>query len=134
MSTFYFSSPDGEAGVTGREWHRLWGMLHDLTVGIVNVPSISGRERMEELTGAEAPEVTGPKDFPRYRRWIDSMEQRFATGGVGPGITWHGHELKKLGIVVNTALAIGGDPLKLAARLVAQADQHSSHPAGTSRR
>jgi hypothetical protein len=99
-------------------------MLHDITVGIVNVPSISGRERMEELTGAEAPEVTGLEDFARYRQWINRMEQRFATGAPGPGINWQGRELKKLGIVVNTALAIGGDPLKLAARLIAQVDDH----------
>lgn len=44
--TTYFTSPDGEADVTGREWHRLWGMLYDLTVAIANVPPVSGRERM----------------------------------------------------------------------------------------
>jgi hypothetical protein len=125
MSFLDFNSLDGEARVAGQEWHRLWGMLHDPTVGIVNVPSISGRERIEELTGTEAPEVAGPEDFPRYRRWIDSTEQRFTTGVPAPGITWQGCDLKKLGIVVNTALAVGGDPLKLAARLVAQADDHS---------
>jgi hypothetical protein len=99
-------------------------MLHDLTTGIVNVPSASGRERMEELTGIEAPEVTRPEDFAGYRRWTAGMEQRFAAGAPGPGITWQGRDLNKLGIVVNTALVIGGDPLKLAARLIAQADDH----------
>lgn len=122
MTTLDFISPDGEACVTGREWHRLWNILHDVTIGIVNVSSVSGRTRMEELTGTEAPEVTGPEDFPRYRQWVDSMEHRFNTSWAGPGITWQGRDLKKLGIVVNTA--VGGDPLKLAARLIAQADEH----------
>ncbi|MGH3251533.1 MAG: hypothetical protein ACRDOI_35730 [Trebonia sp.] len=69
MTAAYFTSLSGEAALPG----RLWSMLHDLTTGIVNVPPIRGRERMEALTGTEAPEVTGPEGFPSYRQWIDRM-------------------------------------------------------------
>ena len=113
----YFSSPTGEASLSGREYHRLRSMLHDLATGILVVRSVQGRERIEELTGTEAPEGFS------FQRWAIEMEDRL-TGAYTPGVTWRGVELTKLGLVVNTALAAGGNPVRLAARIIAQVDDH----------
>lgn len=129
MNVLHFASPDGEVSVCGSEWMRLWNVLHDITVGMMDVPSGPGRKRMEELTGTGAPEANTVEHYA----WIHGMQHRFMPGGFGPGITWQGRELSKLGIVVNTALAIGGDPVKLAARLIAQADGHGCWAEGEDR-
>lgn len=49
------------------------------------------------------------------------MEDR-VTNDVTEDFSWRGIPLKKLGLVCNTAMVLGGDPVRLAVRLIAQAD------------
>jgi len=118
VSTVYFSSPSGTAGLHGIEHARLWHLVRDITTGILAVRRPGGgRERMEELTGIEAPE-----DFRAFQQ-STVVEYRFVNHA-SPGITWRGEPLNMPAFVANTAIVAGSDPVRLAVRMIEQCDDH----------
>lgn len=126
MSSCDFTSPSGAASVSGREWHRLRQVLHKMTTGVLDSRNSFHQERLEELSGVRAPAWSGkagdgPDYYAAFQQWATSMEFR-VTNDVTGDFSWRGMPLKKLGLVCNTAMILGGDPVRLAVRLIAQAD------------
>ncbi len=120
MSAIRFSSPGGTADLRGEERARLWHLVRDITTGILAVRQLSGgRERMEELTGTEAPE-----DFAAFQRWAIGIEYRLVNHASPEGIIWRGQQLNMPAVVANTAIVAGSDPVRLAARITEQCDDH----------
>jgi hypothetical protein len=126
MSSCDFTSPSATASVSGREWHRLRRVLHQMATGVLDARSSAGQDRLEELSGTRAPAwsrspADGPAFYAALQQWATGVEYRVTNHGA-EDLSWRGVPLKKLGLVCNTAMVLGSDPVRLAGRLIAQAD------------
>lgn len=124
MSTIHFNSPGGVAKVRGTEAHWMWNLVHDLAFGLLRIRRDEDADRLLRLL----PPDHHMHIIDRTRAgwlpiWANFLGTTWHVGG--EDFTWRGHPLDAFETSLNTALAIGGDPLKLVARLAGQGELHA---------
>lgn len=127
MSRVYFHTPSAEAELHGSERAWLGGLCDDIARGVLDVQN--NYERVKELLPdrhgyPSYPEYPCPDYFGRFQQWRMSAETAVLGSFTGEGITWKGKTLGSFSLVLNTACRIGGDALKLAARIHGQCEIH----------
>lgn len=135
MSRMYFSTVDETAEVKG--WERAWlgGLVQDVALGVFDLD-----DHTDELL-----QLVNPQHYAsKYRDTGANIHQVASMLGValrtdmtgdataprGESLfLWRGKPLSAHGLVLNTAVAVGNDAVKLAARLHAQSEIHAwIHP------
>lgn len=121
MSRIYFHSEHDEAEINGSE--RAWcgSLVNRIALGLVEASGFDARRTLAPLItpGHYLNNVTDAN-------WAQSFEATWGVGGMfGSPITWRGRQLSTLTISLNTTLAVGSDPVKLAARLHGQCEIHT---------
>jgi hypothetical protein len=129
MSRTYFHSPSGEAELLGAEQAHLGVFVRDLAVGMLNLDGLAEDimhlrslvPRDHYLTTYPAPDQ---KDHLLY--WGREFATAFRTdsGGADGLLEYCGRKLNPHTLALNTALTLGSDPVKLAARIAGQAEIH----------
>lgn len=118
MSRLYFHSPRGDAELNGSEYVWLGSLAYDIAVGVMDLRSVTSVDRLRELIApdhymADQP-VIPRRDGPT---WACSFETAFRVGNV---LAYEGQPIDSLSLALNTALLLGNDQIKLAARLYGQ--------------
>jgi hypothetical protein len=123
VSRIYFNSPSGDAEVRGTEAHWMRNVVHDLAFGLLR---IRGDEDVDRLLRLLPPDHhmhlinrTKPGWLPI---WANFLGTTWHVGG--NDFSWRGQPIDAFETSLNTALAIGGNPLKLVARLAGQGELH----------
>lgn len=128
MSRVYFHSPSRTAELHGSERAWLGGLVNDITIGLLDVRGALGRaDRLRELIHPDhhlAHHSTQPEEF---LRWAASYEVSFSVGWSDrtPLIQYAGRPVDSFTLSLNTALTVGNDAIKLAARLHGSCEIHA---------
>ena len=119
MSRVYFHAQSGEAELWGGERAWLGSLCSDIATGVLNLRH--NGDRLRDLIAAG--------HYLRDARYQDPV--RFAESlalslsvGYGPVLAWRGKEISTFSLLLNTACRVGGDALKLAARIHGQCEIH----------
>jgi hypothetical protein len=119
MSRVYWHSPSAEAELWGGERAWLSGLVSDIAIGVLD-PFYSA-DTLSEL-------ITAQCDKPPARGERITWASRFGTSlSVGFSenlLTWKGRQLDALSLQLNTALRVGNDAVRLAARIHGQCEIH----------
>jgi hypothetical protein len=121
VSTLYFHSPSGTAEVRGTEAHHMRNLVHDLTLGLLRIRWDKDIDRMLQLLPPDHSMRIIKRD--QLAPWAEMFGTYWRTSS--EDFVWRGHCLNSFEISLNTALAIGGWPLWLVARLAGQAELHA---------
>jgi len=120
MSRVYFHSPSGEAELWGGERAWLGGMCTDIAVGLLD---LQNNRMIPAIVNADYLKYpANPQDF---LRWRSSVETAIAVSMRPDAFAWKGKPLDMFSLTLNTAARVGGDPLKLAARIHGQCEIHA---------
>lgn len=113
MSCIYFHSrDDGEARLRGSERHLMGGLVNDLMVGL-----IGNGDWIEPYLSTEAKRyLDGPANRSCFHPWL--LHDRSAHFIVD------GKKVEPFYVALNTAIVLGNDAIKLAARLHGQCEVH----------
>ncbi len=126
MSRIYFHSPSGEAVLRGSERAWLANLATSIAEGLLK---IEGGEDAERLLKLVPPDHHLRKSADGSPGWFAPWKRTFHLSWSGMfserTFTWRGQPLNPFSINLNTALKIGNDPIKLAARLHAQCEIHA---------
>lgn len=124
MSRVYFHTPSGEAELHGSERAWLSTLCRDVTVGLLNLQH--NGDRIREIAPGRPgwPPFPEPMEFAAFQQWCRSMELAITAGGAGDVLYWKDKPIDSFDLVLNTACRVGGDPLKLAARIHGQCEIH----------
>lgn len=127
MSRVYFHTPSAEAELLGSERAHLGGLCNDLTRGLLDVQN--NHERLREFLPddgmhAAYPSWPGPDYFARFQQWRMSAEMRITGPLDENAFIWKGKPVSAFSLVLNTAVRVGNDAVKLAARIHGQCEIH----------
>lgn len=122
MSYLAFISREREVHVRGWERHRLPGICQDMTWGVMGVHAASpATDRLAYLMApAHARHFAGSR--PGTTDWCSVYRLFF--NNEDDLIQYLGHPVGSTGLILNTVLALGSDPMKLAARFAGQSYSH----------
>lgn len=121
MSAIYFHSPSAEMRLHGAERAYLGSLTHKLALGLLDV---GGHGTANQLNRFVSTSHYLAQMDPKAPMWIQSYETAFRVGMTSGLITWCGHEIDPFIVALNTALMVGNDQIKLAARLHGQCEIH----------
>lgn len=123
MSRLYFDSPSGRAELAGSEYAWLKSLVDDLFTGVMSIRCASDTDRLTQLINP-AHYLANP---PPARRFLESVSglNIALTSPSGNLLMWRGHPLDTFALRLNTALAVGSDPVRLAAVLSGQGEIHA---------
>lgn len=122
MSRIYLHSPSGEAELLGAERAHMGILVNDIAEDRVNLRRNLLREPLRELTRNSYLEPD--------KRMIDSDFLRsfalaFRVRGDRNLLTWQGQPIDAFSMALNTAIELGGEEMKLVARLEGQCEIHA---------
>lgn len=128
MSRIYFHSPSGDAEVLGSERAHMGWLCQQIAMSAADADSPHGAERIASLLRPDH-YMAGHKPFPDSphvvdQRWAQAMNTAL-NGYLGDPLQWKGTPIGGLSLTLNTAVALGGDEVKLAARLHGQCEIHA---------
>lgn len=131
MSRIYFHSPSGETELAGAERAYMGYICSEVALALVDLDSPHVVDRLVSLldpthrlsTDARSPFMgtTSVVDA----QWQQRMRSALAHSIFGSPLMWKGQRIATFSLVLNTALAVGGDAIKLAARLHGQCEIHT---------
>lgn len=131
MSRIYFHSPSGTAELHGSERHWLDRVANGLAEAAWNITTF---ERAAEVMAmAVDPADYLLKDLQAVQAWRDDFEARrrlvrslnLSLRVQGLDLLVAGHRLRTANIDLNTALVLGSDPVRLAAKISGWCEQHA---------
>jgi hypothetical protein len=129
MSYLAFTSRQREVHVAGWERHRLPGLVQDLAWGLLGIhPGGSVADRLNSLVPDE--HFMGKSEYRtmlstlNFTQWASSYRLALNWTDRAPLIQYQGHTVDTWDLVLNTALAVGSGPMRLAARLAGQMGSH----------
>lgn len=122
MSRVYWHTPSGEAELQGSELHHMHGLCADIAVGQLGLDSQLGEDKWRPLVNPAHHIAT--LTF-KLGGWRQSFETSFRVSSGTPLLLWKGKPLTPRTLIGNTALAVGNDAVKLAARLAGQREIHA---------
>lgn len=126
MSRVYFHSPSGDAELRGSERAWLGGLVNDLAVGILALHDPSRVDRLVSLAASDhyiAQHADGYAGMPlqiAYR--LAFLHEDPYTAAL---VQHHGRRIDTFSLALNTAMLLGNDQVRLAARLHAQCELHA---------
>ncbi|MFD7554200.1 hypothetical protein ACFV9E_06625 [Streptomyces sp. NPDC059835] len=124
MSFIQFQDPHGTARLRGPERHRMLSLVHDTAATLLL--GSDAAERAHTLYGL-LPEDHELREFPPphsrhtaawQRQYVQDVRSIFND----PLVTYRGEDLALSSMLLNTAMALGGDAVRLAARLHGQCE------------
>lgn len=116
VSRIYFQSKDAEAEVSGTERAHMGVLITDLATAILMSGTAVTADRVRRLLPLETyMDRVADRDF--------AHELRCYLGG-GQPLLWRGEKVDPFVMALDTALALGGDPLRLYARIHGQCEIH----------
>ena len=125
MSRIYFHHPGGETTVSGSERAFMGCVCYDLTIGLMDFTGFDLQNHAIQYLLPEDNDYYGKLGHFNSDRFVTSMavhnqlNLRYAYDGEEP------IEVSAWDIQLNTALALGSDPIKLCARLHGQCEVHA---------
>jgi hypothetical protein len=122
MSRVYFHSPSGTAELWGGERAWLGSLVSDLTAGVMKL-DYQGERIRELIQPGHYLHGEHYQGHDRYLAWHNSVELNLSTA-IGDFLAWNGRDIGTFSLVLNTACAVGGDAVKLAARIHGQCEIH----------
>jgi hypothetical protein len=125
VSRVYFHSPSGDAELHGSERAYLGGLCTDIAIGVLDLDNSFRAERA--LNGILAPDLAPIPNGADYQQWRRDLETRLAIGSMfrGAPFQWRGRPIQSFALMMNTALAVGNNAVRLAARLHGQCEIHT---------
>lgn len=120
MSRIYFHSPSGEAELPGRERAYAQVMISDLCKALLRVAAQDEPNHPSGLRQLLPPDsyVLQARDFEQaFQLWFGVSFDGY--------LLMNGRRLDPFTLQLNTALTIGGDPLRLLVRLHGQCEIHA---------
>jgi hypothetical protein len=124
VSRIYFHSPSGEAELHGSERAHLGALCSDIAIGVLG---LDNSFRAGQLSGVLASDVARVPSGLDYQRWRRDLETRLVVGSMfdRAPFQWRGRPIQSFALILNTALAVGNDAVRLAARLHGQCELHA---------
>jgi len=122
VSRLYFHSPSGTAELLGSERAHLGSLCNDIALGVLDLQW--NADKVEDLVDARHYPPPGQYDYEGRMRWRSNVETSLKVCIREP-LSWRGHEISSFSLILNTALVVGSDAVKLAARLHAQCELHA---------
>ena len=122
MSCVSFHSPSREAELNGSEHLWLGSLVYDLAIGLLDLTGYDNAERLQELISPERRLIHGPG---RLLSWAREFQTSFRVATGGEVLSYKGRPIEAFALALNTAVLIGNDQIKLAARLHAQCELHA---------
>lgn len=120
MSALYFHTRDeGVAELRGFEYHHLCETVREIAEGVVGLNDGGRLKSLMSPTVAQS-SFRGPFDLQHlnfYRTCLSTSKRDLAT--------FDGEDLGTFHLVLNTAMALGNDPVRLAVRIFGQGDIHA---------
>jgi hypothetical protein len=126
LSRVYFNSPSGEAELLGAERHHLGALVRRIAEGFLNV-GLGGSDMRDRYRQLITPGHFMHSVTANGPGWDDSLRLAFRSGSFSSDETlfrWKGMPLDESDLAANTAMAVGSDPIRLAARFDAQCEIH----------
>lgn len=127
MSKIYWTTEKNETEISGSERAWMDGLASDVAEGIMHLRSVGKRDRLRSLIHPDNPVAHHPLTGSGMP-WEMAYSLMFHDGGwpgEAPLVTYDGHTINTFELVLNTALAVGSDAVKLAARLHGQCEIHA---------
>jgi hypothetical protein len=126
VSRVYFRSPSGCAELHGSERARLGGIANDIAIGALHLDDHHIIERLQQLI-PDGHFMT--RQHPRGPDWALTWADSFRTAllvnfGQTPLIAYRGQEVDAFDLVLNSALALGNDAVRLGVRIHGQCEIH----------
>lgn len=127
MSRVYFHSPSGDAALKGSERAWLSGLVNDLAIGAL---ALHDPSRVERLISLAAPDHYITQHADRHPTGMPlQTAYRLAflyENPYGATLIQHrGRPVSTFSLALNTAMLLGNDQIRLAARLHAQCELHA---------
>jgi len=120
VSTLYFHSEHNKAEVSGAEYHSFRSLVKCAAFG--QLDAHDNLDILRELVSPAHRLQTGMPDLV----WASNFRTSWSVdSGDGRFLQWRGRALNCWWISLNTAVALGGEVLRFAAHLAAQADIHA---------
>lgn len=116
MSRIYFHSPSGDAEVLGAERAHLGVLVNDISERHLRSHEHRYLEPLRELASGSYLEPDKPS-------FLGSFITAFRVRG-DKVLTWRGHEIDAFAMALNTAVELGGEKMRLIARLEGQCEIH----------
>lgn len=131
MSRLYFETRDDTAEVKGWEKAHLGGLADDVALGVLD--PANHQDRFKELINPDHYMASYADHEPDLFRWGNmlsvAMRQDWTGDSTAPArvplFVWRGKPFSAHGLLLNTALAVGNDAVKLATRLNSQCEIHA---------
>ncbi|RKR92678.1 hypothetical protein BDK92_7155 [Micromonospora pisi] len=120
MSKLHFHSPFGEAALNGSEHAHFGALCTDMVIAMLGLGSPIAVKRIAKLL---SPAVGQVPPAHQYQGWRRGVETSLVVGD--DPFHWRGHPIASKPLLFNTALALGNDPIRLAARLYYQCEIHA---------
>lgn len=128
MSRVYFHSPSATAELAGSERAYLGSLCHDVATGLLHLDGPSARDRLAPVLNPRlyaAIDVKHKRDpFLANVHW----ERNVRTGLHGfstSTFAWKNKPIDAFQLVLNSAVTVGNDALRLAARIHGQCEIHA---------
>lgn len=121
MSRVYFHSPSGGTELHGSERAHLGVLCTDIALGVLAPAARIQREKLADLLAPDyrPPSAGGYHEFQLWRRRLETALS------IGRDVfQWRGAPIASSTLLLNTALAVGNDPIRLAARIDGQCEIH----------
>lgn len=128
MSYLAFNTRERDVHVRGWERHRLPGICQDMAWGLMGAtPASPALDRLALLMPEGHPADTPDRGPGWAAQWAQTY-RLFFTQDADNLITYKGHPVGTTGLILNTVLALGSGPMKLAARFAGQSYSHAWIP------
>lgn len=122
MSRVYFHSPSGTAELLGAE--RAHAGLTAQRIALGAVDAFHNHERLRELINP-AHDMARADTSGEMIRWAFWFDQALTVNDASlPLLTYRGHPIDAFSLILNTAIAVGSDPVKVLARIHGQCELH----------
>lgn len=128
MSRVYFHSPSRTAELRGSERAWLGGLVTDMALGLLDLQNPSRIDRLRSLIHPDHYMAKRDTHSPGWANdWAAGYSTAFSVGWSEstPLIQYEGQPVESFTLALNTALALGNDAVKLAARLHGSCEIHA---------
>lgn len=129
MSRIYFHSPSGEAEVLGSERAYMGWVVQRVAMSAVNLDWADGASRIFSLLDPNhymaKEKIYSHETSVVDRRWSEMMERSLGSSMFGDTLQWKGSPIGSFSLLLNTAVVLGSDEVKLSARLHGQCEIHA---------
>ena len=121
MSYVAFHSPSGRAQVLGSERAFASGLINDMALGLITPRDQHDVDQLLELIPAGHYLRQRPQSPLLLPQWVSRFQM---TWSVELPLSWGNRRFDAWTCSLNTALALGNDPVRFLARLEAQCEMH----------